>query len=400
MQVTQLHLTNFRNYRQADIELAAQRNLILGDNAQGKSNLLEALEYASYGKSQRTSNDTDLIIWGAGEAALQIDFRSHNTDYKLDVILKKSSSSRLHKTFKVNGVTQASLKDFVGRFMTVTFSSTDLDILRGSPKHRRDWLDNIIWRLKPSFIEIQQSYTKSLSQRNRLLKQLFERGKLTVSDQDQLKVWDQQIGNWGARLIRTRLALILKLLPLASEQQGFLSNAAEDLSIHYLSREPDGHEDEAEKKISSTPLAAPEELLAMGENELSLHLQKLLKSLRYEEIRRKQTLIGPHRDDVQFNLNKANAAVFGSQGQQRSLVLALKLAELKLIKDYLREPPVLLLDDVLAELDEKRQSLLLSAVGDDMQTILTTTHLTQFDQLWLKNSRIFSVKAGTVQAES
>jgi DNA replication and repair protein RecF len=241
-----------------------------------------------------------------------------------------------------------------------------------------------------------------------LLKQLFEKGRVSVSDNDQLKAWDEQTAKFGAQIIKERISLINRMLPVAEEYQEKISgNKKEALSCIYQFKCEDGRgrsdgsfDDEPEGEEyapkSGGEKVSSKDLDRYSQAEVVSLLMRQLRALRFEEIRRKQTLIGPHRDDLHFFLNQVDAVHFASQGQQRSLVLSLKLAELQLISEFLSEPPLLLLDDVLAELDLGRQSLLMSMVAHDMQTIITTTHITGFQPEWLEGARFLEVEAGQV----
>jgi DNA replication and repair protein RecF len=244
---------------------------------------------------------------------------------------------------------------------------------------------------------------------------------VTVSDGDQLKAWDTQLTRFGAQIIKQRMALISQLLPLAEQYQEHISGQRELLSAQYLLKGGEPKEatlaygdDEADidsaesgkdtndesrggrEGGNQTERIGASQLNEASEDEVANLLINALKDLRYDEIRRKQTLLGPHRDDIQFSLNDKSAVYFASQGQQRSLVLSLKLAELTRVTESLNESPVLLLDDVLAELDLNRQALLMSLVAGDMQTVITTTHVSGFEPEWLRGARFLSVRGGTI----
>ncbi len=407
MKAKSLKLKNFRNYVATTLALEPGKNIIIGENAQGKTNLLEAVDIFSTGKSSRASEDRELVLWGTNQARSELIYETSSFDgtLSIDWTLKELSApgagGRCQKTIKVNGVTQSSVKGLLGRLVTVSFSSEDLKILRGGPKYRRDWLDDMSVRLKPSFHDSISGYAKSVMQRNKLLKTLAERGRLNVSDQDELLVWDKQIAKYGTYVIKMRLKLLSELLPIAETHQSKLSNSSEKLTIDYAFRSQEESSDFAADEESSAEgeltVKSMEELQSMENIELAQLLMRLMKDRRWLELRRKQSLVGPHRDNLIFKLNGANAAAFASQGQQRSIVLSLKMAELMKVSDYIGEPPILLLDDVLAELDEKRAAMLLSAVTGEMQTIMSTTHLSAINQSWLEGANIVSVHAGALQ---
>lgn len=412
MQIKNIKLKNFRNYSEANVQFRPGKNIVIGENAQGKTNLLEAADLLSTGKSSRASEDKELVAWGSLQTKVELLYDARNYDESLsyELSLKEAAApqstagGRGSKLVKVNGVKQQSVKGLLGRLVTVSFASDDLKILRGGPKYRREWLDTIAVRLKPSFHDTIGSFTKVLTQRNKLLKQMAERGRLTVSDQDELLVWDKQLAKYGTFIIKMRLRILSQLLPVAEEQQSMLSRKSEHLSIDYAFRAQEestdfgalDDESAGEAQEVTAAIKSMEELQAMEDVELGRLLLKLMKERRWLELRRKQSLVGPHRDDLIFKLNGANAAAFASQGQQRSIVLALKLAELKKVEEHIGEAPVLLLDDVLAELDEKRAALLLGAVTEGMQTILSTTHLSAIDAGWLEDAHVMTVSNGVL----
>lgn len=415
MKVTRIKLDNFRNYEGASIEFSSGKNIIIGENAQGKSNLLEAVELCASGRSSRAEQDLDFIRWGSGSCRLDLAFTSNNDEESIgiEIAQKKTANTsfltgagKAQKTIKVNGVNQASIRGLLGRIPVVSFKAGDLNLLRGGPKFRREWLDGIGVKLKPSYYETLSNYSKTIAQRNRLLKTLSEKVRLTMQDQDELLVWDKQLARFGTAMIKMRLKVLSDLLPLAQELQSHLSRADELLCIDYVMRtkEASGQEykdNEADGSSEEGSVARSlADLNSLPEIELARILVRLLKQLRGEELRRRQSLVGPHRDDLHFRLNGANAIAFASQGQQRSIVLALKMAELKHFSSATSQTPILLLDDVLAELDTFRQALLLSAIKDDMQTIITTTHLSGFDPKWLQGAKIMTVESGKVHLES
>ena len=260
-------------------------------------------------------------------------------------------------------------------------------------QERRDWLDQVLVKLRPGFAEVVSQYEKIVQQRNKLLRLCFERGQ--APDEEEIKVWDIQLARVGARLVKARAAVLEKLLPQAEANLTRVSGLKERLSAVYLFRVRQRDVEEDGEADANLRLA---ELLAMKEEDLAKRIYLNLKDRRAEEVVRKQTLTGPHRDDVVFAINDFAAHAFASQGQQRSLVLALKLAELKLVEEALSEPPLLLLDDVLAELDLSRQGMLMELVKDDMQTLITTTHLDGFRPEWLVGAQITRVEAGVLSS--
>lgn len=424
MRVRKVTLQNFRNYQTCEIDIAPGKTILIGENAQGKSNFLEAMELISYGKSSRAENDAELIGWGCNAMHVLVDVVSRHGDHSLQMELRrgqpapaggKGRAGRLQRTVKINGVTQQNTRGLLSALITVSFKSTDLNLLRSGPKFRRDWIDNIAMRLRPTLHDTYSNYAKSLAHRNKLLKTIFEKGRVSVTDQDQLLVWDKQVARFGAHIIKQRVDLLSAIMPVAAEHQRTLSRGSETLSGSYVFRsvessgansystgadmyDGDG-EDADEAGESDTAREDAGNVFDVQQAELvdiGRYLMKLLKERRHLEIRRKQTTVGPHRDDICFAINDADATSYASQGQQRSLVLSLKLAELTKVNEAFDESPVLLLDDVLAELDTFRQGLLMAAVGKEMQSIITTTHISDFDPFWLDGAAVLAVSGGSL----
>ncbi len=414
MQANQITIKNFRNYKSATLDFSPRRNILIGENAQGKTNLLEAIELISLGRSDRAANDRELIALGEPETMIELTYEAKSMQGMSETVaLIISQGERTSRKVRINGLTQPANARSGGRFLsrlvTVSFKAQDLNLLRGGPKFRRDWLDQLAFKLKPGHNDLLGKYEKVVMQRNRLLKNLFEKGRLSVSDQDELKVWDKQLSYYGALVIKSRVDALEKAIPEAESYHASISGLREKLSCDYLFRQkeiedeaPAPESDEAGEGRGDQALPADKSLntgdiYAMETKELALTIMGHLRKRRSEEIARRQTLTGPHRDDVSLVLNGLAATSYASQGQQRSLVLALKLAELKLVSQVLEEPPLLLLDDVLAELDLLRQGMLMQLVSEDMQTLITTTHLEGFRPEWLSGAQIVEVQGGTLK---
>jgi DNA replication and repair protein RecF len=405
MLVKRLTVTNFRNYKKEEVLFCPERNVIIGENAQGKTNLLEAIEFAAVGRSYRTSIDSELIYRGQEQALVEVEFFAREYEQKISIsFLNKNDSSssaaagiKSEKQIKVNGVPKGNTRGLKGHLVCVSFKSQDMSLIRGGPKERRDWVDDLASILSNGFKTILSRYEKAVTQRNRLLKNIFEKGKLQSSDIDELKVWDQQLATMGATIIKHRVRCLDQALPIATAYQEKISGAREKLSAYYYFHST-GEEDrygEQDENATVTPVANSD-LLTMDEREIAMRLMQLYKNRRSDEITRRQTLSGPHRDDVRFSIDENDATAFGSQGQQRSLVLALKLSELNLVSEHLGEAPILILDDVMAELDLRRQGFLMESVHRDMQTLITTTHLDGFEKEWLSGATLISVVNGRV----
>jgi len=389
MYLRTLHLRQFRNYLDQQVGFSAPKTILVGNNAQGKSNLLEAVELLSALRSHRTSRDRDLIYSGAAIAQITGNLEKDTGSVDLSLTLRNSS----RRSVALNGQSLQRQLDFLGILNVVQFSSLDLDLVRGGPEQRRTWLDSLLIQLEPVYAYILQQYNQVLRQRNALLKgrqkeevrgqgsgvrgQESESLHPTPDTQhptlDSLALWDAQLAATGTRVIRRRARVVQRLASLAAEWHREISGSTEELVVRY----------------------APN--VSTENDEPEVVKQAFLERIHERAIAEQfqgTTLVGPHRDEVEFTINQTSARQYGSQGQQRTLVLALKLAELKLIEDVIREPPLLLLDDVLAELDLYRQNQLLDAIQERYQTLITTTHLGAFDAKWLRSSQVFSVKAG------
>ncbi len=415
MRITKIGLENFRNYETALLEPHAFGNIILGENAQGKSNLLEAIEYAATGKAYRAAKDFELVRHGADNMRLQISFEAEAMIETISVSLKSKTgnlypnavTASLQREIKVNGVKQSSAAALKRRLIVVSFKSQDLSIVRGGPAFRRDWIDVLLCNLRAATLGRLQQYQKIVAQRNRLLKTISESGRFSSTDRDQLKTWDIQVAKAGAEIIKERLNLMTELIPLAEKHHERISGKREKLSSEYIFKskssregsynphEDDEEEDNLREKMKTFNI---DDLKNADTKDIAKIIYLMLKDIRSEEIARRQTLIGPHRDDISFNLDGKSALNFASQGQQRSLVLSLKLAELEAVRAALNEQPVLLLDDVLAELDLLRQEVLMEMVGTGMQTFVTTTHLSSFKPEWLADCQFFNVENGCLSA--
>ncbi|MDG2616915.1 DNA replication/repair protein RecF [Thermoleptolyngbya sichuanensis XZ-Cy5] len=367
-----LHLRQFRNYRDQAVSFAAPKTILVGDNAQGKSNLLEAVELLATLRSHRSNRDRDLVQQGAEEGSIAARLNRDSGSVDLGLVLRSSG----RRTVSLNGQTLKRQVEFLGTMSAVEFSSLDLELVRGGPGHRRQWIDTLLTQLEPVYAHLLQQYTLALRQRNALLKQFSSRTEAAIPlDRAQLAVWDAQLATLGTRVIRRRARAIARIAPLAEFWHRDISGSRESLEIRYAPSVP------------------------MEKDDPTLIQQAFLEKIRQRAIAEQvqhTTLVGPHRDEIEFTINHTPARQYGSQGQQRTLVLALKLAELKLIESVVGEPPLLLLDDVLAELDPKRQHKLLDTIQDRFQTLITTTHLDSFDSQWLRSSQVLTVVAGQI----
>lgn len=376
MYLKNLHLRSFRNYVDRQIEFTAQKTILVGNNAQGKSNLLEAVELLASLKSHRATRDRELVLDSAkmGQVRATVD-RAYGTS-ELSIILRKQGG----RTVAVNKETLRRQLDFLGVLNAVQFSSLDLGLVRGAPDSRRSWLDSLLIQLEPVYSSILQQYERVLKQRNALLKKIrtFRQetgvGESIGKYEPELQLWNEQLAAAGSRVTRRRARVLARLAPIAQFWHKRISGD-ELLEIQYSPNVAWTEDD---------PVKVQQAFLDR------------LEQKRMIEQYQGKTVVGTHRDEIEFTINQTPARYYGSQGQQRTLVLALKLAELKLIEEVVGEPPLLLLDDVLAELDPNRQKQLLEVIGDRFQTIITTTHIDTFNHSWIEDSQILAVEAGEI----
>lgn len=393
MRVQSLKLVQFRNYADLTVEFSPSVNLFLGNNGQGKTNLLEALYLLSHARSHRTKTDRELIRTGASFATVSAQLGNHH--YESRILLEaqiRLDEGRLKTGFKANGNPLRSRSDVLGYLPTVSFFLPDLLLLRGAPEDRRRWLDAAIVQYDKRHLNYLAEFNQVRQQKNRLLKEPPER-----ISREHLITWNIQFAATGARLMASRLQYLAMMENLAAVAYLELSDGQEALTMAYDSAALKAWKEAASTHPHPTGTCLPDA------TELEGTLAQLLEARMSEEIRRGTSLVGPHRDDIVFSLNEMEASAYGSQGQQRSVVLALKLAELKCLTAKLQEPPVLLLDDVMAELDPGRQRLLVEHMHPDSQVFITTTHPSSSWQELLERQPgdtssmgVFRVEAGHV----
>ena len=376
MYLKSLHLRSFRNYVDRQIEFTAQKTILVGNNAQGKSNLLEAVELLASLKSHRTSRDRELVLDSASVGQVEATVERAYGTSQLRMVFRKQG----RRTVAVNRENLRRQLDFLGVLNAVQFSSLDLDLVRGAPDSRRSWLDSLLIQLEPVYSSILQQYNQVLRQRNALLKKIRAANQddaiASIEDYEpELRLWDEQLAAAGSRITRRRARVLARLAPIARSWHKRISGN-ELLEIDYLPNVEWTEDD---------PVRVQQAFL-----------EEIRQHRTIEQKYQGKTMVGTHRDRIEFTINQTPARYYGSQGQQRTLVLALKLAELKLIEEVVGEPPLLLLDDVLAELDPNRQKQLLEVIGNRFQTIITTTHIDTFDRNWIEDSQILAVEAGKI----
>ncbi len=366
MRLRDLKLTNYRNCKDLHLDLSCPKVLIIGKNAQGKTNILESIYFLSALKSPRTSNNIELINFEAEKAEINCNMIKAETDVELDF----SYSNEKKRELALNKV-KTTPKNFKSVLKTVLFSTADLLLLRGNPSDRRDWLDRAIAQIYPAYDDRLSKYDKIRIQKNNLLKDYLKTG---ILNDTLLDVYNEQLVITGSNIIYLRKKFLKEIERIASEKHRIISET-EDLKIDYDCSFLNGEYE-------------PEEIVEA--------FKASLEERRAEEMRRGQSCVGPHRDDIIFYINGNEAVKFASQGQQRTIVLALKLSELDIITAKTGDEPVLLLDDVLAELDDIRQNYLLKSINENTQTIITSVDTVLFEDEFLKDVKIYKIEAGRV----
>lgn len=367
MKLLNLKLTDYRNCKDIEINFDSDKVLIIGKNAQGKTNILESIYLLSSLKSPRTSNNIELINFDAEKFFIECELVKSDTK----ILLQYGYSKEKNRELKLNGV-KSRPKEFKSVIKTVLFSTSDLLLLRGNPSDRRDWLDRAISQIYPAYDDRLSKYDKIRIQKNNFLKEL---AKGCRPDETLMEVLNEQLAITGSNIIYLRKKFLKEIERIASEKHRKISET-EDLKFEYSCS------------------------FLYDETETEDILSKFRQSLeeqKQEEIRRCQACVGPHRDDILFYINGNEATKFASQGQQRTIVLALKLSELDIITGKTGDEPVLLLDDVLAELDDIRQNYLLKSINKCTQTIITSVDTILFEDEFLKDVKIIKIENGMIK---
>ncbi|SMP58338.1 DNA replication and repair protein RecF [Anoxynatronum buryatiense] len=342
-------LSQFRNYESLQLEFHPGINLILGENAQGKTNLLEALYLCAALRSFRTRRDSEFIRFGASQGYLKMNLVSTQGDEKNHHQMEMMFRPDQKKRVKRNGISQQRISDVMGTFKAVLFSPEDLKIVKDSPSERRQFMDSEMVQVSPRYYHTLLQYQKIMKQRNQLLKN-------NNPKEEEISIWDNQLSEFGVRLMKQRHRFLMEIEKWAKEIHHSLTGKKEELAIHY-----------------QPGLLLPPEWPEKSPEELTEIMEKLLEKNRRADLYRQTTGKGPHRDDLAFTINQMDVRQYGSQGQKRTVVLSLKLAVMEWMKEMTGEYPVLLLDDVTSELDEGRQQDLLEYLKP-VQTIITATH--------------------------
>jgi DNA replication and repair protein RecF len=361
MIIKSLELENFRNYETLSLNFDSGTNILYGDNAQGKTNILEAIYISATTKSHKSSKDRDIIKFGSDEAHIRTYVVKDGLENRVDMHLRKSKT----KGIAINGQKIKKAAQLLGLLNVVFFSQEDLSIIKDGPTQRRRFVDMELCQLDSVYLNNLNNYNKIVNQRNKLLKEMT----FNPSLRDTLFVWDSQLVSYGIKIIERRKEFVEQLNDIIYDIHKKLSGGKEELRIAY---EPDVEIEDFERKISES-------------NE--------------RDIKLKQTTVGPHRDDFSFIAGDIDIRKFGSQGQQRTAALSLKLSEIELVKKITNDTPLLLLDDVLSELDSNRQNHLLNSIGD-IQTIITCTGLEEFVNNRFEINKVFRVSNASIVQEN
>ncbi|MCS6845682.1 MAG: DNA replication/repair protein RecF [Caldilineales bacterium] len=408
MYLAHLSLTNFRNYSRLELDLEPGITLLQGANAQGKTNFLEAIAYLATSRSLLASAERELVNWLAWEeplpfarlaGELAVDGRRRKIEIAL--VANGGGGQRLRKEVRINGVPRRAL-DLVGQLPTVLFLPQDINLVAGPPAERRRYLDIALCQMQADYCRTLSLYNKVLVQRNALLRSLRDRG----GPLDQLAYWDEQLIACGSLLVARRAAFVVALEQEASQRQAALTEGREWLQLRYIPRltlAPDGEGDEEEPIADDEEgeglwLREPSAAYETGEAAaVAEALRRELTRARRQEIAAGMSLIGPHRDDVQFLAQGRSLRTYGSRGQQRTAALAVKLAEVAVMRQALGAAPLLLLDDVMSELDARRRSTLLAALEGVTQAVVTTTDWDDFSEEFRRRAHCLQVEGGRVQ---
>jgi DNA replication and repair protein RecF len=360
MYVKYLQLKNFRNYDDVFIDLNNSVNVFIGDNAQGKTNILESIYYCGFAKSHRTSRDKELVNWNVNEAYVKLYVCKDRLDKKVEIKIFKEGK----KAININSIKINKISELVGIFNVVMFSPEDLKIIKEAPGNRRRFLDMELCQLSKRYYYNLVQYNKALIERNSVIKSRY-------ADQSMLDIYDEHLAIFGENIIKKRIEYINKLNVVGRDIHKEITSEKEEIEFKYITT-------------------------VKNFNGIKVELLELLKKNRSRDIEKHITSIGPHRDDFSVNINGIDTRTFGSQGQQRTSILTIKFASLRIIKEITGEYPVLLLDDVLSELDFKRKKYILSSINE-VQTIITCTGIEDIKGYLSDNSRIFSVKEGEIE---
>lgn len=366
MYIEKISLKNYRNLTETLLTLNPNLNLFIGNNGQGKTNFLEAIYLLGTSSSHRNSNNKDLITWEKNKSLVQVKLIKKDQTLKISFLIHNNK-----KTVEINNTPLTKISELLGNLNVVLFSPEDLNLVKGGPEYRRNFLNIEISQVSKYYNHLLHKYNHVLKQRNNLLKNIRDKR----SKKDLLAVWDQQLITLGSKIIEKRIEVVEKIKILARLAQRNITDAHENLNLSY------------DCNLKGN----------LQKKEISLIFKQDLANNREREIKLGYTLTGPHRDDLVLKVNDIDIRKYGSQGQQRTTALALKLAELEFMKSETGEYPILLLDDVFSELDEKRRNTLIKTINNKIQTIITSTDLNNLQQINNNSYKLFKVKKGVIK---
>ena len=357
MIIKSIELCNFRNYEREEFHFHEGTNVLYGDNAQGKTNVLEAIFVGGTTKSHKGSKDSDMIMKGREEAHLRYFVEKNECTYKVEIHMRKGRT----KGIAIDGLPIGSSKELMGLCNIIFFSPEDLGIIKDGPEQRRRFMDMELCQINKAYLYYLTQYKKILKQRNALLKQIQQKQDL----KETLEIWDNQLVENGSKLIEIREQFVEEVADIMKEKHRNLTGGQEDIEVKY--------------KPNCTAKDFSRQLFMEGDRDVLLGT----------------TTVGPHRDDIQFFINGQEVKVYGSQGQKRTAALSLKMAEIEIVEKIIGEKPILLLDDVLSELDRSRQNYLLENIKG-IQTIITCTGLEEFVTNGININQTFEIVNGKI----
>ncbi|WP_299322077.1 DNA replication/repair protein RecF [uncultured Gemella sp.] len=374
MKIKSLKLLYFRNYLSTDIEVHPSLNVLVGNNANGKTNIIESIFCLALGKSYRTKSDSECIMFGETATAMSCIVNKNNRE--LDIMLGINNKG---KSAKIAGIKKTKLTDFVGELNVVLFSPEDLQIVKGSPALRREFMNREFYQFSCIYHKYYLMYQHLLKQRNSYLKDMRKNPKDEMS-LAYLETLTSQLAKVALYITKERVSFVQDISKLTYKNMLNISNGQETLKIKYKSSVLDA--------LNITEIN--------DESFTEENLTKVMMKRSFDDIMRGSTKIGPQHDDLEFYINDLDAKMYASQGQQRSIVLSLKLAEINYLKEKTGTYPVLLLDDVLSELDKNRQLKLLDAINENVQTFITTPSISDIKEDLLKKAKVFKIEDGNI----
>ena len=368
MRINSILLENFRNYSNLELDFNPRRNIIVGENAQGKTNLVEAIYMSAFAKSFRTNSASDMVRFGKESGRVCVDVDSEDIEKNINIVIRRDG----RKMIKKDGKLIRKTTDLLNNVVVIIFSPEDLRIIKDSPERRRAYINRELSQMRPKYYELFKNYNEVLKQKNFLLKSYYKSSNSRRYNEDMLDIYDRQLADFGYEIIRYRREFIEMLSDEAEQIMASISGGKEKLSIRYKSTC---------------------DFVTASEGREIIYSQ--MRTKRERDVYAGFATVGPHRDDIEFFINDIDAKKYGSQGQQRTTALSLKLAEIRIAKRLLGEYPILLLDDVLSELDLERQRFLVNEI-DDVQLFITAADINSEVISGLKGGTLFRIENGTI----